>query len=158
MLYNIAMRFDEWITRKYLLFRGNAIGREGSISEFAKFLGIPQPILSGWMKKGGKIPKSHKYISALARIYGDEVFDILGIEKTDYGYITISHGGHIIRDDDLAPIAELIVQFPPEQRSAVRRAIVSTLAQLVKNPLNNQDELLRKLVKQILEELSVREG
>lgn len=31
------------------------------------------------MKKGGKVPRSRKYITALVNVYGDEVYSVLGL-------------------------------------------------------------------------------
>lgn len=75
------MEFSEWITRKYIEYRGDAVGNDRSISEFAKLFGASQPVMSNWMKKGGKVPKSKKYVDALYNVYGMEVYDILGIEE-----------------------------------------------------------------------------
>jgi transcriptional regulator with XRE-family HTH domain len=73
------MEFSEWITQKYIEWRGNKVGKAGSIAEFAKQFGVSQPLMSQWMKKGGKVPKSHKYINALLRAYGDEAYEPLGL-------------------------------------------------------------------------------
>lgn len=69
------MEFSDWFTKKYLEWRGNNIGNSGSITQFARLFGAPQSLISEWMKKGGKIPKSKKYIDAIIARYGDEVYD-----------------------------------------------------------------------------------
>ena len=33
------------------------------------------------MAKGGKVPRAKKYINALAAVYGDEAYEVLGLSK-----------------------------------------------------------------------------
>ena len=73
------MEFSDWITQKFIRWRGDRVGRGSSVADFAKLFGATQPVLSMWMKKGGKRPKSAKYINALVAVYGDEVYQILGL-------------------------------------------------------------------------------
>ncbi len=75
------MEFWEWMTEKYIEWRGKAIGNERSISEFAVYVGVPQPTMSTWMKKEGREPRSQKSIQKLVDIYGLEVYDVLGIAR-----------------------------------------------------------------------------
>jgi len=75
------MDFSEWITKKYIDWRGNAIGQERSITKFADKLNVNHSLMTQWMKKGGKVPNSQKYISALIKEYGVEVYDVLGIPR-----------------------------------------------------------------------------
>jgi len=74
------MDFYDWITRKYVEWRGPAIGREKTITEFSKYIGVSQQVMSEWMKRGGSIPRSQKTINKLVVIYGREVYDVLGLE------------------------------------------------------------------------------
>lgn len=78
-----VMDFSDWITARFLEWRGNRVGRGSSIADFARELGASQQIMSEWMKKGGKVPKAAKYVNALIRIYGDEVYTVLGIDTPD---------------------------------------------------------------------------
>lgn len=73
------MRFDEWITQKYIEWRGDAIGREGSVSAFARWVDVPQSLMVDWMQENGKVPRSAKAINALVSRFGGEVYDVLGI-------------------------------------------------------------------------------
>jgi len=76
--YNKNVEFSNWITKKYIEWRGES---RGTVSEYAKYLGISQPVVSSWMQRGGKKPRSAKSINALVVRYGIEVYDILGIER-----------------------------------------------------------------------------
>jgi hypothetical protein len=75
------MEFYEWITKKYIDWRGDAIGQEKSITKFADMLGVPQSLMTQWLKKGGKIPTSQKYIALLVTHYGVEAYDALNIPR-----------------------------------------------------------------------------
>ncbi|MBA4375804.1 MAG: hypothetical protein C0401_06490 [Anaerolinea sp.] len=75
------MDFSDWITKKYIEWRGDAIGQERSITKFAEMLKVPQSLMTQWLKKGGKVPTSQKYISLLVKEYGVEAYDILGIPR-----------------------------------------------------------------------------
>jgi hypothetical protein len=77
----MAMEFSEWLTKKYIDWRGDAIGQEKSITKFADMLGVPQSLMTQWLKKDGKVPTSQKYISTLIKNYGVEVYDVLGIPR-----------------------------------------------------------------------------
>jgi hypothetical protein len=77
----MEMDFSEWITKKYIDWRGNAIGQEKSITKYAEMLGVPQSLMTQWLRKGGKVPTSQKYISLLIKKYGVEAYDILGIPR-----------------------------------------------------------------------------
>ncbi len=79
----LMMEFSDWITKKYLIWRGDRIGNSASIAEFAKSLGASQQIVSEWMKPNGRIPKSKKYTDALIRAYGDEAYEVLGLPRPE---------------------------------------------------------------------------
>lgn len=75
------MEFSEWITKKYVEWRGNRVGRGSSIADFANLFGASQPVMSRWMKAGSGVPNRAKYVNALIEHYGDEAREILGIPK-----------------------------------------------------------------------------
>lgn len=73
------MEFSDWITEKFLEWRGDRIGQSASIAEFAKLFCTSQQLMSEWMKKSGKRPTSAKYINNLVEVYGIEVYEALGL-------------------------------------------------------------------------------
>ena len=80
----MSVEFSEWITRKYIEYRGNAIGHERTVREFAEdYIGISQPLMSDWMKRGGKVPRAQMTINKLVNKYGMEVYRILKINPPD---------------------------------------------------------------------------
>jgi predicted DNA-binding protein YlxM (UPF0122 family) len=86
-IYNLFMlEFWEWITKKYVDYRGDAIGQDRSITEFANWVGVSQQTMSGWMKKGGKLPRSQKSITNLVKKFGPEVYDVLGLPMPEASF------------------------------------------------------------------------
>lgn len=79
------MEFWEWITQKYVEWRGNAVGNQRSITEFAEFIGVSQQVMSGWMKKSGNKPRGQQSIVKLVRAFGGEVYDVLGLPRPSAG-------------------------------------------------------------------------
>lgn len=94
------MKFSEWLTKKYIAWRGNAIGNERSISDFAKMVGVSQPTMSHWMSNEGRLPRSKNNIQKLVDALGYEVYDVLGLPRSDAS----------------------LDQLPPEMRSRLERA------------------------------------
>jgi hypothetical protein len=72
------MEFSEWITKKYIQWRGDKIGAEGTQTAFANYLDVPQQVMSDWMKKGGSLPRKAKYVNLLAAHY-PEIYELLNI-------------------------------------------------------------------------------
>lgn len=80
------MEFSEWITDKYVNWRGKAVGREVSISEFALYIGIPQSTMSSYMKKGGRVPRSLKIVNLFVEKFGPETYDVLGLPRPEVSF------------------------------------------------------------------------
>jgi len=103
-------KWSEFVIQKYIAFRGDKIGREGSVTAFAKWLGVSQPQLSRMMSPNGQTPGSHKTINAFVDKYGIEVFDALGMpipgDDDTYGSIE-PH----TRDQAITIILELAERF-----------------------------------------------
>lgn len=73
------MDFKEWITQKYREWRGDAVGRERSIKDFAKWVDVSQSLMSEWMS-GKIIPTHQSSISKLVHRFGNEVYTVLRFE------------------------------------------------------------------------------
>jgi hypothetical protein len=74
--YNDFMDWSEWINRKYIEFRGDS---RKTISDYADYLGVSQPLLSQWMSPKPKKPTSQVSISKLVARYGVEVYEVLDL-------------------------------------------------------------------------------
>lgn len=72
------MDHHAWIIAKFNEWRGDSSGRSVSEAAYARWLGVPQRVVSDWIHKGS-MPKSAKYVNALVGRYGGEVYDVLGI-------------------------------------------------------------------------------
>lgn len=77
------MEFSEWITRKYVQWRGDAIGRERSVPEFADWLEINPKTVDHWINGRRKRPRDPETIQKLIDKYDDEVYAILGIDPPE---------------------------------------------------------------------------
>jgi hypothetical protein len=102
--YNKNVEFSEWITKKYVEWRGVRVGRGSSIADFANEFGAPHQVVSKWMHPGSKPPKAPKYLNALEKRYGAEFLQVLGIEKSETVSIDLS-------------------QIPPELRARLQEAV-----------------------------------
>lgn len=72
------MTFPEFLEKKYLEWQLKEEGRK-TIVQFAAYIGVSQPILSMWLS-GKKRPGADN-IKLLADIFGQEVYDSLGLPR-----------------------------------------------------------------------------
>jgi len=77
------MKFNDYLTQKYVDWRGDAIGRERSLKDFADWIGVSNQLLTYWMRLNGKIPKYKKNIDKLVTKFGPEIYDLLGLARPD---------------------------------------------------------------------------
>ena len=101
------MEFKDWITKKYLDWRGDAIGRDRSIKKFSDFIGVSQPLMSRWMNE--KNNPSLENARKIADRFGNEVYDILDIPQDE----------RPVRAD----LREAIRQVPPENQDELLELI-----------------------------------
>jgi transcriptional regulator with XRE-family HTH domain len=74
----LQMTFPDFLETKYLEWQLKEMGRK-TIVQFAAYIGVSQPILSMWMS--GKKRPGIDNIKLLAEIFGDEVYDALGLPR-----------------------------------------------------------------------------
>jgi hypothetical protein len=129
-MYNKVMNFSDWITNKYIKWRGNRVGSESTVTAFADYIGVPQQVISGWMKKGGKTPKSSKYITLLAAKY-PEIYEILGIPSPE--------------------TQEELEGLPPSFRRRIRSATAEVNRLMEERGLSGEDPEAEELTIQIFE-------
>lgn len=85
--YNGSMTFGEWLTAQFLEWRMNYEPVKPSVSDWAKFLGVTQQHLSGWMNDKYKPGRSN--LEKLAINLGPEVYDAIGMTRPpEPAYIT----------------------------------------------------------------------
>jgi len=73
--------FSKFFNNKYLDWQ-KEIGELRPMSDFAEFLGIPQPMVSAW--SNGRYLPGKKYLQTLASKLGNEIYDALGISQSSY--------------------------------------------------------------------------
>ena len=66
--------FAEWLEGKFLSWMGEA-GRRRTVTEFAKYIGVSQSLMSQWLN-GHYLPDL-KNINKIAERLGPEVYDLL---------------------------------------------------------------------------------
>jgi transcriptional regulator with XRE-family HTH domain len=99
--------FPEYIERKYLEWQNNQ-GKRKSIDDFAVYIGISQPTLSMWMS--GKRAPGIKTINLLADIFGNEVYDALGLPRPNPHLQTITRNFEFLSEEKQARIAREIAE------------------------------------------------
>jgi hypothetical protein len=127
--YNDHMEFSDWITQKYVNWRGASIGNDKSISEFARQIGVKQSIMAQWMKAGGKIPRDHRIINLLVSYFGNEIYDVLGLDKPR------------------SEIDDLLALVPDDLRSLVKEVRAEYISELVAKGIESDTPEARQIVK-----------
>lgn len=75
------MDFAAWITRKFVEWQAEQ-GTRKTLNDFAAYLGVSRPLLNMWMN-GTKPRPGPENIRVLAEVYGDEIYDVLGMPRPD---------------------------------------------------------------------------
>ena len=73
------MEFSDWLTKKYIEWRGDAISGK-SVTAFAREIGTSQALMSEWLS--GKKKPGRKSLIKLGEQY-PEVYEILGFPSPD---------------------------------------------------------------------------
>jgi len=83
-LYNPPMmgkvEFANWLESKFLAWMGEA-GKRRTLSDFAKYLGVSQSLLSHWLN--GRYLPERENVSKLAARLGPEVYELVGMLRPD---------------------------------------------------------------------------
>jgi hypothetical protein len=126
-----SVEFSDWITRKFVEWRGDRYGKSASVKEFARLFGASQQLMSDWMRADGKVPRDAKYISALVAFYGAEAYEVLGLPLPD-----VPVGMEEIEVD----------QLPPDLRDQLEAA-VSRLTEMLESGVDVEtDEGLKQVL------------
>jgi transcriptional regulator with XRE-family HTH domain len=80
LIENIRDRWFAFINKAFIIFRGDT---RRTVADLARELDVSQGLLSQWMQKDGKIPKSQASILKLANYFGEIVYVILEISSPD---------------------------------------------------------------------------
>lgn len=66
----------QFADRAFIEWRG---GSRKTLTDFAEWIGIPQPLMSRQTKRGGSIPQDQRIISAWVNRYGSKIYEVLGL-------------------------------------------------------------------------------
>lgn len=102
--------FAAWLHNRYLSWV-RALGRRGSITEFAAVVvKHDRDIVNQWMR-GRHAPKDPAVIRKIAAALGQEVYDALGVARPDPLQDAIIANWGQLDDDDLSTIKRIVDRF-----------------------------------------------
>lgn len=105
----MCVNFSEFITKKYIDWRGDETGNKKSISRYARdVIGVTPQLFSEWMNRGKK--PDRKNILKLAEKLGPRVYDVLGLPRPPVD-ISLNALPPAMREALLAATAELAEIF-----------------------------------------------
>lgn len=75
---NIKIAFPAWLEIAYLTWQAKSRKR-ATLNEFADYIGYSRPLISMWL--AGKRLPTREGVDRLAKLFGDDIYDILGIPR-----------------------------------------------------------------------------
>lgn len=126
--YNLCMAFDrerfqKLIRDEFIKFRGDS---DRTWSDFAAAIGVTQQTIAAWKNGYLKRAPDQENLAKLSNFFRRNIYSELGLFPPG-----------LPTDEQLRPIAELILSLPESERPAARKQII---------------ELLEKLAKQFIQE------
>ncbi len=100
--------FSKWLECQYLEWQTSS-GHRQTVSEFAKWLGFKQSIVSLWMN-GDRTP-GQASADRLALKLGREVYDLLGLEPADPRRVRISEIWQYLTDNQRDKIMQQVDHY-----------------------------------------------
>jgi transcriptional regulator with XRE-family HTH domain len=122
--------FTVWINERFIEWEKSA-GRRGTLSAFARYIGVKQPSLSRWMN-GDADPEGDN-VRKLAKKFGKEVYIVLGISEPE--------------EEDI------LSALPKERANSLREALKEVNEALQKAGSISEEEAAR-----IMDEIMRRRG
>lgn len=116
------MDIKEFLFKKFLTWQDQE-GQRRTVTEWAKYLDVPQASLSSWMS-GVYFPKGSN-LGKLAAKLGPEIYDILGMTRPrDYGDLSPKKRELLERlesasDEDVRKVIEMLKEAVEEQHRQV---------------------------------------
>jgi len=119
----------DWLKQKYLEWQ-LSLGDRRSISQFADFLGVPQPSLSEWM--GNKYQPRGTSVAKIAEKLGYEVYDVLGITRP------------LPKDlnPNMVELIKAVRQFPEGVQTRVLAAVQETIPIVADQNINDNEQIM----------------
>lgn len=122
-----SMEFVTWINQVFSNWRGSS---RRTVSDFAKFIGVKQPVMSDWLNGKIKSPPSSESISKIADKF-PEVYQILGMSIPQQS----------IDLDNLPPKYQYI-------RTAINEASRQIRARNIPNDSDEAEEIVKEVFAQ----------
>ncbi len=71
-------RWYVFINYSFILWRGDT---RKTVAEMAREIGVSQGLLTQWMQRGGRVPRSQESINKLVKYFGDVIYEVLLLPK-----------------------------------------------------------------------------
>lgn len=101
----MGMKFSSWLLERYLAWQ-NELGERKSLTEFAVWIGVSQPVLSNYINGKREPGEDNAYLFFLK--FGEEVYDVLGMEPPDFLLRYVRASWHLLPDKAKNEIKEII--------------------------------------------------
>ena len=99
------MKFSPWLLQRYLEWQ-NELKQRKSLTEFAAWIGVSQPVLSNYMSGKREPGEDNAYLFYLK--FCDEVYEVLDMEPPDFLLRYVRASWHLLSDDAKFEIKEII--------------------------------------------------
>lgn len=119
----------DWLKQKYLEWQ-LSLGDRRSISQFAEYIGVPQPSLSEWM--GNKYLPRGTSVAKIAEKLGYEVYDVLGISRP------------LPKDlnPNMVELIKAVGQLPEGVQTRVLAAVQETIPIVAGENITNNEQIM----------------
>lgn len=105
-VYRGKMEFSSWLLERYLEWQNN-LGKLKSVTDFAAWVGVSQPVVSKYLNRKGVPGEDNAYLFYLK--YGEEVYEILDMEPPDFLQRYVQASWHLLPEkakDDIKKIVK----------------------------------------------------
>lgn len=75
------MEFKDWLEQKFLIWQSE-IGKRRTLTAFAHYLGLSQPLVTQYLSGKVKSP-SDESLRKIAEKLGPDIYDLLGLARPD---------------------------------------------------------------------------
>lgn len=99
------MKFSSWLLERYLEWQ-NELKERKSLTEFAAWIGVSQPLISNYINGKREPGEDNAYLFFLK--FGEEIYQILDIEQPDFLLRYVRASWHLLPDEAKQEIKEII--------------------------------------------------
>ena len=106
------MKFSAWLLERYLEWQ-NHLGERKSLSEFAAWIGVSQPVLSNYINGKREPGEDNAFLFYIK--FGEEVYEILAKEPPDFLLRYVRSNWHLLPEEAKQGIKDIIKQVLEEE-------------------------------------------